>query len=362
MKIIISGGGTGGHIYPAIAIADAIRKVMPSADILFVGAEGRMEMEKVPKAGYKIEGLWISGFQRKMTWENLLFPVKVASSLYHAWKILRNFKPDAVVGTGGYASGAILRTAATMGIPTLILEQNSYPGVTNRLLGAKVNKICVAYEGMEKFFPKNKILLTGNPIRQDIENIQNKRLEALEYYGLDANKKTIVVLGGSLGARTINDSIFQNIHLLDKPTVQILWQTGKLYIDEFRNKIGNKSTIKITDFIERMDYAYSIADVIISRAGALSISELCLVGKPAILVPSPNVAEDHQTKNAQTLTNKKAAILVTDTEATKKLVPISLELLANEALRQELSENIHLLAKTNAANSIAQEVFGMIKK
>lgn len=362
MKVIISGGGTGGHVFPAIAIANAIKKQRPNAEILFVGAAGKIEMEKVPKAGYPIKGLWISGFQRRLTLQNLAFPFKLISSLWRAWTIVREFKPDVVIGVGGYASGPTLEVATRMGIPTLVQEQNSFPGITNRLLAKKVNKICVAYNGMDKFFPKNKIVHTGNPVRQEIfEHLDKKRAEAYSYFGFDPNKKTIFVFGGSLGARTINNSMVANAELLKNETnTQVLWQAGKLYIDEMQNSDTAKlSNVEVRQFIDQMDLAYAMADVVIGRAGALTISELCFVGKPAILIPSPNVSEDHQMKNAMALVEVDAAVLVEDKEA-DKMISRAMEVLEDENLKKELSRNILKLKKDNAAKVIADEILRMV--
>jgi len=364
IKVIISGGGTGGHIFPAIAIANALKKIVPDIEILFVGAEGKMEMEKVPAAGYKIEGLWISGFQRKLSLQNLLFPFKVIFSLLKAKKILNKFKPNAVVGVGGYASGPMLRVAVNAGVPTVIQEQNSYAGITNKILAKRVNKICVAYEGMDKFFPKAKIILTGNPVRQDILDVSNKRKEGLKYFNLSANKKTLLIIGGSLGARTINESIENNLEKFKQNNIQILWQTGKTYYENLQNKI-NVSNFEggwVGVFITKMDLAYSIADVVVSRAGASSVSELCLVKKATILVPSPNVAEDHQTKNAMALVNKNAAILVKDSEAKEELGNTIIELMKDETRINKLQENIAGLAFHNSANIIAEEILKLVKK
>ena len=364
MKIIISGGGTGGHIFPAIAIADAVKKRKPEAEILFVGAKGKMEMERVPKAGYPIEGLWISGFQRKLTLQNLAFPFKLVSSLLKARSVLKSFKPDVVIGVGGFASGPTLRMATKLGIPTLIQEQNSYPGITNRLLAAKADKICVAYPGMEKFFPKEKITLTGNPVRQDLADVTDKKTEAAAHFGFDIDKKTIVLMGGSLGARRLNEAMRENFKLLQKRTdVQVLWQAGKLYVDEFSKcETAQLPDVKITAFLEKMDLAYALADVLICRAGALTISELCIVGKPAILVPSPNVAEDHQTKNAKALAENEAAFLVEDGEAAEEMIPLALRILQNQALAGKLSGNIKKMAKPGAAENIVNEIFSLVEK
>ncbi len=363
LKVIISGGGTGGHIFPAIAIANALKVNYENTDILFVGAEGRMEMEKVPAAGYRIEGLWISGFQRRLTWSNLVFPFKVMSSLMKAKKILNSFRPDAVVGTGGYASGPMLQVAAKRGVPTLIQEQNSYPGITNRILSGKVNKICVAYDGMEKYFPKEKIILTGNPVRQDILQLEGKRQRGLEAFGIQDNKKTLLIIGGSLGARTVNESIKEALPLFAQAGIQVLWQTGKAYFQTAQEALKpyEGKGMKAFDFISKMDHAYAVADVVVSRAGASSVSELCLVKKPSILVPSPNVAEDHQTKNAQALVTHKAALLIKDIEAKEKLGKEAVSLLGNEAECKRLSDNIGGMAFKDSANVIANEILTLIR-
>ncbi|MBN8702414.1 MAG: undecaprenyldiphospho-muramoylpentapeptide beta-N-acetylglucosaminyltransferase [Bacteroidetes bacterium] len=362
LKVIISGGGTGGHIFPAVAIANQLKLVHSNVDILFVGAEGRMEMEKVPTAGYKIIGLWISGLQRKLTLDNLSFPFKVISSLWKARKIIADFKPDVVIGTGGYASGPMLRAASKKGIPTLIQEQNSYPGITNKILAKTVNKICVAYEDMERFFPKEKIKLTGNPIRQDITAIEDKKKEGIQFFNLQESKKTILVIGGSLGARTINESIARGLSVIEKEGFQLVWQTGKTFISKAKETIAtnDSSNCHAFDFIGRMDLAYAVADVIISRAGASSISELCVVGKPIILVPSPNVAEDHQTKNAKTLVDKNAAVLVKDADASTVLVNRVVELCKNEQLQSELKGNIRKMALPQATKIIVEEVLQLV--
>ncbi len=362
LKVIISGGGSGGHIFPAIAIANEFKKQRPDAEILFVGAKGKIEMEKVPKAGFPIKGLWISGFHRKLTLRNLMFPFKLVSSLFKAFGIIQSFKPDVVIGVGGYASGPTLQVATMKGIPTLIQEQNSFPGITNRLLAKKVNRICVAYDGMNKFFPKEKIKLTGNPVRQDIVELTDKKEEGLKHFGLDQNKKTILLFGGSLGARTLNDSMAANKDLLEKnQNVQVLWQAGKLYIEEFKNSAtAQLDNVKILPFIDRMDLAYAMADVVICRAGALTISELCLVAKPAILIPSPNVAEDHQTMNAKALSTKDAGILVEDKDA-KMMLEQALHVLDNEQVINSLKNNIQKLAKANATKNIVSEILQIIK-
>lgn len=361
-KIIISGGGTGGHVFPAIAIANEIKKLKPNAQILFVGAAGKIEMEKVPKAGYPIEGLWISGFHRQLTLRNLMFPFKLISSLWKANRIINHFKPDVVVGVGGYASGPTLEMASRKGIPVLVQEQNSFPGITNRLLAKRASKICVAYDGMDRWFPKSKTVLTGNPVRQDLfTNLDNKQDEAYEYFGFDKNKKTIFVFGGSLGARTINNAMVANTKLINNPEIQVLWQAGKLYMEEMvQSKTAELNNVKVLQFVDRMDLAYAMADVIIGRAGALSISELCLVGKPSILIPSPNVSEDHQTKNAMALVEKNAALLVKDSEAEELIMKKALEILSDEPLKKNLRENILKLKKENAAVEIAKTVLNLI--
>ncbi|MDB3887316.1 undecaprenyldiphospho-muramoylpentapeptide beta-N-acetylglucosaminyltransferase [bacterium] len=362
-RVIISGGGTGGHIFPAIAIANAIKEQFSGTEILFVGAEGKMEMEKVPAAGYKIVGLPIMGLQRRFTLQNLKFPFKLIASLVKAKKVLNDFKPDVVVGVGGYASGPLLKIALRKGIPALIQEQNSYPGITNKLLASKVEKICVAYQGMEKFFPKEKIIITGNPVRQDIKTAKNKRERGLEHFKLSADKKTVLVIGGSLGARTINEAIDKGLSSFTENKVQLIWQTGKWYADKAMQAVENHKDVGIITlpFIGKMDYAYAVADIVISRAGAISVSELCLTAKPSILVPSPNVAEDHQTKNAMALVNSNASLLVKDVEASSELVSKAIELLQNEMKIKELSKNISSLAYSDSADIIAREVMKLIK-
>ncbi|MFZ4544186.1 MAG: undecaprenyldiphospho-muramoylpentapeptide beta-N-acetylglucosaminyltransferase [Saprospiraceae bacterium] len=362
MKIIISGGGTGGHIFPALAIADHIKMLQPAAEILFVGAIGKMEMERVPKAGYPIIGLPVVGFQRRMTIKNirhnLLFPFKLLDSLLKARKIISDFRPDVVVGVGGYASGPILRVAMSMGIPGIIQEQNSYAGVTNKLLAQKAKKICVAYEEMDRFFPKEKIVNLGNPVRNDIWQNAISAEEGRKFYGLDANKKTIVVIGGSLGAKTLNEAVAHSKVLLqNQPEVQVLWQCGKLYYDLLSTtEVAGMKNVKLTAFLEKMDMAYAAADVVISRAGALSISEICLVAKPVILVPSPNVSEDHQTHNAMALVNNGAALLVKDSSAKEEMIQTTLDLLFDPVKKKALTENIARLAKPKAADDIAKIV------
>ena len=359
VNIIISGGGTGGHIYPAIAIANELKKRNPGAKFLFVGAKDRMEMEKVPQAGYEIKGLWISGLQRKLTFKNLAFPFKLISSLWNARKIIKKFKPDVVIGTGGFASGPTLKMAQKKGVPTVVQEQNSYPGITNKLLGKNVNTICVAYDGLERFFPKEKIVKTGNPIRQDLLEISIDRKEAQDYFKIDTKRKTLLILGGSLGARAINQLIEKNIEWLVEQNVQVLWQSGKLYYKEYKKHNALKG-VKVHEFINRMDLAYTAADIIISRAGASSISELCIVGKPVIFIPSPNVAEDHQTKNALAVVDKHAAILVKESDLADFQTEFE-RLLNNEDKQHELSQNIKQLALPKATEHIANEVEKLIK-
>lgn len=357
-RLIISGGGTGGHVFPAIAIANAFRERFPAAEILFVGAEGRMEMTKVPEAGYKIVGLWISGLQRRLTLSNLLFPVKLIASFFKARRIISDFKPDAVVGTGGYASGPIMMAATRQGIPAVVQEQNSYAGLTNKQLAAKAKRICVAYPDMDKFFPKEKIVVTGNPVRKDIIGLEAKRALALQEYGFSSSEKTLLILGGSLGARTINESVLKEINQLIESRVQVIWQTGKMYYQSVRDQVTDKNlaNIRISDFVTKMDLAYAAADLVISRAGALSISELCLAKRAAILVPSPNVAEDHQTSNAMALVNRDAAVLVKDNEARERLIAEALMLLNNDSRRVKLSGNIAALGKPDAAIDIVKEI------
>lgn len=361
-RIIISGGGTGGHIFPAISIANTFRKRFPDSEILFVGAEDRMEMEKVPAAGYKIVGLPVSGFDRAHLMKNVKVLARLMKSLGLAKKTVRDFHPDIAVGVGGYASGPTLWMAESLGIPTLIQEQNSYAGVTNKLLAKKVDKICVAYEGMEKFFPKEKIVITGNPVRQDLEEAQDKKMEALEFFGLSSEKKTILVVGGSLGARTINHSIQGDLDKLFASDVQLIWQTGRYYHEDAMKhlKAYRGMPVWCSDFITRMDYAYAAADLIISRAGASSISELCLLKKPVILVPSPNVAEDHQTKNALALVHKNAAIMIPDKDAAAQLVSKALEIIHDEEQLKNLSRNIKLLAQYQSAERIVDEIVKIV--
>lgn len=358
MRVIISGGGTGGHIYPAIAIADALKKTDRDIDILFVGAEGRMEMQKVPEAGYKIIGLPITGIQRRLTLKNLTFPFKLWSSIQKAKKIIKDFKPQVVVGVGGFASGPLLYAATKAGIPALIQEQNGYAGLANKWLADKVQKICVAYESMEKYFPKDKIILTGNPVRSDLKNASASREEALSFYRLDRTRPVILVIGGSLGARTINLSILKNLGLLEENGIQLIWQTGKFYYRDIQRQLTevDQSDIRLLEFIKEMSLAYAASDVVVSRAGALSIAELCLVQKPTILVPSPNVAEDHQTKNAMALVRQQAAVLVRDHEAADRLVDEVVRLVQDHQRKLELTRNIGKMARPDAAEDIASEV------
>ena len=360
LKFILSGGGTGGHIYPAIAIANELKLRFPDAEFLFVGAKDKMEMQKVPQAGYKIKGLWIAGLQRKLTLQNLMFPFKLTSSLWVSRKIIKAFKPSVVIGTGGFASGPLLQMANMLKIPTLIQEQNSYPGITNKLLSKKANAICVAYENLERFFPKDKIVLTGNPVRQDLLEIDSKRNEALKHFNLDPNKKTLLVLGGSLGARRLNQLIEKEIYNFVSKDIQIIWQCGKLYYQDYKH-FSDEELIQVVAFIDRMDLVYAAADFIISRAGASSVSELCLVGKPVIFIPSPNVAEDHQTKNAMAIVDKNGAILIKESELDSSFEPIFSNLISNENLQKELSENIKKLAKPNATKDIVEQIVKLIK-
>ncbi|QSE99043.1 undecaprenyldiphospho-muramoylpentapeptide beta-N-acetylglucosaminyltransferase [Fulvivirga lutea] len=360
-RFIISGGGTGGHIYPALAVANEIKSQHPDSEILFVGAQGKMEMTKVPEAGYKIVGLWISGLQRRVTIQNLLLPFKVIHSFFSAIGIVKKFSPNAVLGFGGYASGPMMFAANSRKVPTLIQEQNSYAGLTNKKFGKKAKSICVAYEGMEQYFPKDVIKFTGNPVRSDILSLENKRDEAIQHFELDPNKKTVLVLGGSLGARTINRSIAGHLDKVVKGGFQVLWQTGRFYYNDMKNVAADYgSNIKVHEFIKRMDLAYASADVVVSRAGALSISELCLVGKPTILVPSPNVAEDHQTKNARSLCTNGAAILIRDSESEKSLMNNVVDLLGDKEKQASLSAALKKMGKPNATKDIVSEVMRII--
>ena len=359
-RFILSGGGTGGHIYPAVAIANELKARFPEAEFLFVGAKDKMEMQKVPQAGYKIRGLWIAGLQRKLTFDNTLFPVKLITSLLKARRILAEFNPDVVIGTGGFASGPLLQVASIAGVPTVIQEQNSYPGITNKLLSKKADKICVAYENLERFFPKNKMVLTGNPVRQDLMDIAGKRAEAIGYFKLDPTKKTLLVLGGSLGARRVNQLIAKELVGFTSQNVQVIWQCGKLYFDEYEH-FNEKESIQVLAFIDRMDLVYAAADVVISRAGASSVSELCIVGKPTVFIPSPNVAEDHQTKNAQAIVDKGGALLIRESELDTQFTSVFNKLISDENLQRQLSENIKKLAKVNATKDIVAEIVKLIK-
>lgn len=360
LRVIISGGGSGGHIFPAVAIANTIKKRYPDSKILFVGANGRMEMEKVPQAGYEIKGLTIAGFQRGSIIKNLGLPFKIIGSLLGAYSIVKKFKPDIAIGVGGYASGPLLRAASFAGVPTLIQEQNSFAGITNKLLAKSAKVICTGYDGMEKIFPKEKIVVTGNPVRSEIIQSNVNRSEAFKYFGLDESKKTILVIGGSLGARTLNQSMAASIDQIKESGAQLIWQTGKIYFEEYKNMNIAAPNIKILQFIDRMDYAYACANVVITRAGALSIAELQILGKPSILVPSPNVTEDHQTFNAMALVNKKAALMIKDTEAKLNLWGTAFNLLNNEALQKELSQNIKQMAIANATDRIVDEVLKVV--
>ena len=361
MKVIISGGGTGGHIFPAVSIANALKEADSSIEILFVGAEGKMEMEKVPAAGYKIVGLPVAGFQRRLTLKNVTFFFKLAASMLKAGKVVKQFNPDMVVGVGGYASGPVLRVATRRNIPTIIQEQNSFPGVTNRILSQKVNKICVAYPEMERFFPESKIILTGNPIRQNLLNVVSRE-EAAGYFGLDPNKKVVFVTGGSLGARSINEGMLVGYQKLNEEGVQLIWQTGKYYYEQIKSTVEENSNIKIMAFVDRMEAAFSLADVVVSRAGASSISEIALLGKATVFVPSPNVAEDHQTKNAMALVKEDAAEMVADKNVSKDLVSKVLELLRNDGHLMQLQTNVKKFAKPDAAKHIVEEMFKILNQ
>lgn len=360
-KIILSGGGTGGHIYPAIAIANELKRRFPESEFLFVGAKDRMEMEKVPQAGYAIEGLWISGIQRKLTLKNLAFPFKLIASLMRARKIINRFKPDVVIGTGGFASGPLLQVAASKGVPSLIQEQNSFPGITNKLLGKKVDKICVAYDGLERFFPKDKLIKTGNPIRQDLLQMDDKSIEGKAAFNQKQGKYTLLVLGGSLGARRINELIEKELEFFQTQNVQIIWQCGKLYYETYK-KYNSFDNVQVHAFLNTMDLAYAAADFIISRAGASSVSELCVVGKPVIFVPSPNVAEDHQTKNAMAVVNKDAALLIKETDLEVDFESRFAQLVSSPEKQQQLGKNIKTLALVNATKDIVDEVEKLLSR
>lgn len=360
-KIILSGGGTGGHIYPAIAIANELKSRFPESKFLFVGAKDRMEMEKVPQAGFDIKGLWITGIERKLTLKNMMFPFKLISSLWNARKIIKQFKPDVAIGTGGFASGPLLQVAALKGIPCLIQEQNSYPGITNKLLAKKVEKVCVAYSGLERFFPKQKIIKTGNPVRQDLLDITSKRAEAIKHFNLVEGKQTLLVLGGSLGAKAINELLERELDYLQTLNLQIIWQCGKLYYQTYK-LYGNTKHVQVHQFINKMDYAYAAADFIISRAGASSVSELCIVGKPVVFVPSPYVAEDHQTKNATAIVKQNAAVLIAQEDLKVDFKNKFGQLVASKEKQEELSNNIKKLALVNATNHIVDEVEKLLNK
>ncbi|GAB3749370.1 undecaprenyldiphospho-muramoylpentapeptide beta-N-acetylglucosaminyltransferase [Spirosoma pomorum] len=363
MKVIISGGGTGGHIYPAIAIANELKALDPTTEILFVGAEGKMEMEKVPRAGYRILGLPVVGIKRELTLANLAFPIKLGRSFLRAQQIVRDFKPDVAVGVGGYASGPLLLAASLKGIPTLIQEQNSYAGITNKALARWARRICVAYPGMEAFFPADKLKMTGNPVRSDIQYADQQVAAGRQLFGLEEGRLTLLVIGGSQGARTLNESMEAGLAQFVDAGVQVVWQTGTAFIERARAAVATLGSplVKAYDFIYDMDKAYAVADAVVSRAGALSVSELCLVGRPAILVPLPTAAEDHQTKNAMSLVDRQAALLINDRNARQELVPAALALLNNERERQQLSQQIKTLARPNAAREIAEEVRKLAK-
>ncbi len=362
-RFIISGGGTGGHIFPALSIAEGLKQRFADAEILFVGALGKMEMEKVPAAGFRIAGLPVAGFHRGEVWRNLLFLPKLINSLWKARSVVRNFKPDCVIGVGGYASGPVLKVATQMGIPTVLQEQNSYAGVTNKLLGKKANKICVAYPDMERFFPKDKIVLTGNPIRKGLEGIENKSVESLEFFGLDSNKPVVLVIGGSLGARSLNNAIRAKLELIRTSGVQFLWQTGKIYYQDIMEALAKEpaGNVCLLEFIQRMDLAFAAADLVISRAGAGTLSELCVVGLPSILVPSPNVAEDHQTANARALADRGAAVLIRDAEVNEKLVEEALKLVNDRQRLTALSQKIKEMGTPNATKDIIEVIVSLLK-
>lgn len=364
VRAIISGGGTGGHIFPAIAIANELKERFPDCEILFVGAQDKMEMEKVPEEGYAIEGLWISGLQRKLTIKNLMFPFKVLSSLRRSSAIIKHFKPDIAIGVGGFASGPLLRVATRKGIRSLIQEQNSYPGITNKLLAGSVDRICVAYENMNRFFPAEKIVITGNPIRKNVIQLEGKRDKGIEFFGLSKNKNTLLIVGGSLGALAVNEGIAANLKLLINNDIQVIWQTGKYYHSQALKDVEEKGndSIKVVEFIKEMDLAYAAADIIISRAGAIAISEICAIKKPAVLVPLPTAAEDHQTKNAMALVENSAAILVKNNETIEKLGIEIVQLNKDKQQQQRLSENLGKFAITNAAERIVNEVISLITK
>ena len=358
-KFILSGGGTGGHIYPAIAIANELKRRYKDAEFLFVGAKDKMEMEKVPQSGYEIEGLWISGLQRKLTLKNLMFPIKLISSLLRARKIVKQFKPNVAIGTGGFASGPLLKMAATAKVSYVLQEQNSFAGITNKLLANKAEKICVAYDGMEKFFPEEKVVKTGNPVRSDLIDIQVDKNEATSFFGLQANRPTVLILGGSLGARRINQLVEKELNFFKELGVQILWQCGKLYYKEYKKY--DSETVKVKAFLNKMDFAYTKADIIISRAGAGSVSELCLVGKPTIFIPSPNVAEDHQTKNAEALEKRNAAILLREKDLDAEFESVFNRVISSKEEQKGLVENIKKMALPRATAAIVDEIEKLLK-
>ena len=360
-KVILSGGGTGGHIYPAIAIANELKFRFPMTEFLFVGASDKMEMQKVPEAGYCIVGLWISGFQRRVTFKNLLFPFKLLFSLLKSVQIINTFKPDVVIGTGGFASGPVLQVASMRRVPTLIQEQNSFPGITNKLLSKKVDKVCVAYEGFERFFPKEKLVLSGNPVRQDLLDLEQKRAEAIEFFNLESEKKILLVLGGSLGARRINQLIESKLDYFKALGIQVIWQCGKLYSDDY-NQYNSSDLVQVHAFINRMDLAYASADFVISRAGASSVSELCVVGKPVIFIPSPNVSEDHQTKNAIAITKNNAALLIAEKNLESSFESEFSIVLNSKSQQELLSENIKKLALREATKTIVDEIEKLLVK
>lgn len=359
VRVIISGGGTGGHIYPAIAIANELKHRYPNSEILFVGASDKMEMQKVPQAGYDIEGLWISGIQRSLSFENLKFPIKLVSSLVKSRKIIRAFKPDLVVGTGGFASGAVVKVAASMGIPTVIQEQNSYPGITNKLLGSKAKIICVAYDGLERFFPKHKLVKTGNPVRQDLLNIQTKAPKALSAFNLIESDKTLLVLGGSLGSRRINQLVESHLDFFKTLGVKVIWQCGSYYYQEYKKH--HCEQVQVLAFIDRMDYAYAASDFIISRAGASSVSELAIVGKPVLFIPSPNVSEDHQKKNAMQVVANAGAVMIEEKNLEQDFIRVFEDLYSNELKCKELSASIKKMALPDATKDIVDQIVSLLK-
>jgi len=364
LKIVISGGGTGGHIFPAVAIANKLKEHFPQADILFVGANGKMEMEKVPQAGFPIKGLWISGFQRKFTVDNLVFPLKLISSIRNAKKIVRKFKPDVAIGTGGYASGPLLYAATQKKVPTLILEQNSYPGVTNRILAKRVNTICVAYEGMEQYFPKDKMVITGAPIRKEIFKLNVTREEGLAYFDLRKDLPVLLVVGGSQGARGINEAVAKNLDAILQTGVQLIWQTGSSSFESASEAVAHSNysdRVKVVEFISSMDKAYAAADILISRAGAIAIAEIVAVGKPAIFIPLPSAAEDHQTKNALALTEKDAGILLNETEAKDKIVEYVAELVRSQKRRNQIIKHLKAFKNDDATEHIVKEIIKIMK-